>query len=134
MFFSKKLKKFDNIKHCFFSRKNGFSKGHYSSLNCGLGSSETITVQLTNFGNFPQSSFPISYVLNNGAPVTETYTGTINPQDTLTYVFSTIQDLSVKGRYVFDAYTSLVTDTMAANDGVDATLSATRSKRGLSVS
>ena len=27
MFFSKKLKKFKNIKHCFFSRKNGFSKG-----------------------------------------------------------------------------------------------------------
>ena len=40
MFFSKKLKKFKNIKHCFFSRKNGFSKGHYSSLNCGLGSED----------------------------------------------------------------------------------------------
>ena len=40
MFFSKKLKKFENIKHCFFSRKNGFSKGHYLSLNCGLGSSD----------------------------------------------------------------------------------------------
>ena len=40
MFFSKELKKFENIKHCFFSRKNGFSKGHYSSLNCGLGSGD----------------------------------------------------------------------------------------------
>jgi len=40
MFFSKKLKKFENIKHCFFSRKNGFSKGHYLSLNCGLGSGD----------------------------------------------------------------------------------------------
>ena len=40
MFFSKKLKKFKNIKHCFFSRKNGFSKGHYSSLNCGSGSGD----------------------------------------------------------------------------------------------
>ncbi len=40
MFFSKKLKKFKNIKHCFFSRKNGFSKGYYKSLNCGLGSSD----------------------------------------------------------------------------------------------
>jgi len=40
MFFSKKLKKFENIKHCFFSRKNGFSKGHFLSLNCGLGSSD----------------------------------------------------------------------------------------------
>ena len=40
MFFSKKLKKFENIKHCFFSRKNGFSKGYYESLNCGLGSDD----------------------------------------------------------------------------------------------
>jgi hypothetical protein len=38
MFFSKNLEKFNNIKHCFFSRKNGFSKGLYKSLNCGLGS------------------------------------------------------------------------------------------------
>jgi len=40
MFFSKKLQQFKNIKHCFFSRKNGFSKGIYKSLNCGLGSSD----------------------------------------------------------------------------------------------
>ena len=40
MFFSKKLQKFKNLKHCFFSRKNGFSKGHYTSLNCGLGSGD----------------------------------------------------------------------------------------------
>jgi len=40
MFFSKKLKKFENLKHCFFSRKNGVSKGYYKSLNCGLGSND----------------------------------------------------------------------------------------------
>ena len=40
MLFSKKLQKFENLKHCFFSRKNGFSKGLYASLNCGLGSDD----------------------------------------------------------------------------------------------
>ena len=40
MFFSKKLSKFQNLKHCFFSRKNGFSKGIYKSLNCGPGSND----------------------------------------------------------------------------------------------
>ena len=40
MFFSQKLQKFENLKHCFFSRKNGFSKGLYASLNCGLGSDD----------------------------------------------------------------------------------------------
>jgi len=40
MFFSSKLNKFENLKHCFFSRKNGVSKGYYESLNCGLGSND----------------------------------------------------------------------------------------------
>ena len=40
MFFSSKLKKFENLKHCFFSRKNGVSQGFYESLNCGLGSGD----------------------------------------------------------------------------------------------
>ena len=41
MFYSKKLKKFNNIKHCFFSRKGGFSKDIYKSLNCGRGSKDS---------------------------------------------------------------------------------------------
>ena len=40
MFYSKKLKKIGKIKHCFFSRKNGFSKGIYKGLNCGKGSKD----------------------------------------------------------------------------------------------
>ena len=40
MFFSAKLKKFKKIKHCFFSRKGGYSKGIYRSLNCGMGSND----------------------------------------------------------------------------------------------
>ena len=40
MFFSSKLKKFENIKHCFFSRNDGVSKGFYKSLNCGLESDD----------------------------------------------------------------------------------------------
>ena len=40
MLYSKKLKKFKNIKHCFFSKNGGVSKGAYSSLNCGLGSND----------------------------------------------------------------------------------------------
>jgi len=40
MFYSKNLKKNNNIQHCFFSRKNGVSKGIYESLNCGIGSKD----------------------------------------------------------------------------------------------
>jgi len=40
MFYSKKLRKCKKITHCFFSRKGGFSKGIYKSLNCGKGSKD----------------------------------------------------------------------------------------------
>lgn len=40
MIVSKKLKKFNNIKHGFFNRKGGVSSGIYKSLNCGIGSSD----------------------------------------------------------------------------------------------
>ncbi|MDB4846423.1 peptidoglycan editing factor PgeF [Pelagibacteraceae bacterium] len=37
---SKKISKFKVIKHGFFNRRGGTSKGIYKSLNCGLGSSD----------------------------------------------------------------------------------------------
>ena len=40
MFFSNQLKNISNLKHCFFSRKNGVSKRIYNSLNCGLNSKD----------------------------------------------------------------------------------------------
>ena len=40
MFYSKKLKRFKEIKHCFFSKRNGYSTGIYKSLNCGHGSKD----------------------------------------------------------------------------------------------
>ena len=41
MFYSKNLKKIKNINHCFFSRKKGFSRGIFKSLNCGRGSKDS---------------------------------------------------------------------------------------------
>ena len=41
MLYSKKLLKFKKIKHCFFNKGSGFSKGIYKSLNCGLGSNDS---------------------------------------------------------------------------------------------
>ena len=43
MFCSKKLIKFKNIRHGFFNREGGVSKGIYKSLNCGPGSKDKIT-------------------------------------------------------------------------------------------
>ncbi|OUW48186.1 MAG: hypothetical protein CBD56_03020 [Candidatus Pelagibacter sp. TMED196] len=43
MFYSKNLMSEVNLKHCFFSRKNGVSSGIYESLNCGIGSNDDIS-------------------------------------------------------------------------------------------
>ena len=40
MFFSNQLMRNSNIRHCFFSKNNGVSKGIYKSLNCGYGSND----------------------------------------------------------------------------------------------
>ena len=40
MFYSNNFKNLEEIQHCFFSRKNGNSKGIYESLNCGIGSKD----------------------------------------------------------------------------------------------
>ena len=42
MFKSKKLSKFKKIRHGFFNREGGVSKGIYKSLNCGPGSKDKI--------------------------------------------------------------------------------------------
>ena len=42
MLYSKKLIKLKKIRHAFFNRKGGFSRGVYESLNCGLGSNDNI--------------------------------------------------------------------------------------------
>ena len=50
MFYSKNLKKLKKIKHCFFSKRNGFSKGIYKSLNCGKGSKDKKSNIVKNLG------------------------------------------------------------------------------------
>ena len=64
MFVSEKLKKFKNLRHCFFSRKNGVSEGIYKSLNCGLGSNDVQKNVLKNLEivskKISESCYPIT--------------------------------------------------------------------------
>ncbi|MDA8822754.1 peptidoglycan editing factor PgeF [Candidatus Pelagibacter bacterium] len=57
MFYSKKFNKFKSIKHCFFSRKGGFSKGIYKSLNCGRGSKDNKINIIKNLNYVSQKLF-----------------------------------------------------------------------------
>jgi hypothetical protein len=78
---------------------------------------ETVTVTIQNFGTNTQSSIPVSYTIDAGTPVNETYTGTLTAGATDTYVFTTTADLSVTNQtYNIVATTNLAGDALPGND------------------
>ena len=82
-----------------------------------LGSNETVTVLINNFGTNPQLGFPVSYKINNGTPVTETVTATVAPGNTYTYSFSQKANLGGAGvTYALKSYTTLASDENHYND------------------
>ena len=90
-----------------------------SPLSGTLTNNETVTVSIFNYGENDISNFDVSFQLDSGAVVTETYTGTIVTGETVQHTFSTTVDMSTVGTtYVIQAYTSLTDDENAANDGV----------------
>lgn len=82
---------------------------------CGLGM-ETVTIQVKNYGTAAQSNFDVVYALNSVAISPETVTATVNPGDTLTYVFTTMANMSTPMVYTIDAWTDLTTDSDNNND------------------
>ena len=83
---------------------------------CALSNQETIRVTITNTGTASQTNFPVSYKINNLAPVTETFTGTVAAFGTATHTFATKADLSNVGSYRIQGKALLTTDGNASND------------------
>lgn len=82
-----------------------------------LGAAETVTVTITNFGAETQTSIPVSYSIDGGTEVNETYTGSIAPGASDSYSFTSTADLSVMGvTYAISATTTLAGDGDATND------------------
>ena len=84
----------------------------------GLTAAETVTVTITNFGGEPQTSIPVSYSIDGGAPITETWTGSIDTGETDTYTFTATADLSALAVYEFVVGTSLAGDADTTNDAI----------------
>ena len=59
--------------------------------------SESVTVSITNFGEYPASGFDVSFQLDGGAVVTEFYAGTVASEETVQHTFSTTVDMSTVG-------------------------------------
>ncbi|MFN8165423.1 MAG: choice-of-anchor J domain-containing protein [Bacteroidia bacterium] len=84
--------------------------------SCMLSAAEPVTVLLKNYGVDPISNFDVSYSVNFGTPVTETYSGTLNSGDTASYTFTATADLSMPMIYEVDAWTTITNDVATGND------------------
>ncbi len=84
-----------------------------------LSNSESVTVSIFNYGEDAVSNFDVSYQLDSGTIITETYSGTVESTETVQHTFSTTADLSTVGQtYVIVSYTSLSGDEDSSNDGI----------------
>ena len=82
-----------------------------------LSNSESVTVSIFNYGEDAVSNFDVSYQLDSGTVITETYSGTVESTETVQHTFSTTADLSTVGEtYQICAYTSLAGDEDTSND------------------
>ncbi|TSE08003.1 T9SS type A sorting domain-containing protein [Aquimarina algiphila] len=89
------------------------------SLDSGLSvSPESVTVTLYNYGTVAQTNIPVFYMLNNGTRIEETFTGTIQPQEEVSYTFNTQAELIGIGNFEFTIGTTLATDENTENDNI----------------
>jgi hypothetical protein len=75
----------------------------------------TVTVTLKNYGTTTLTSIPVKYTVNNGTPVSETWTGSLLSNATTNYTFATTF-VSPATDYSVCAYTSLTADAHNFND------------------
>jgi len=76
--------------------------------------SEEIKINIFNFGIASASNFEVSYQIDGGAAVTETFTGTLESLQSVEFVFAQRADLSTMGQnYTITASTNLDSDEFA---------------------
>ena len=82
-----------------------------------LTASEDVTVTIFNYGENDASNFDVTYQVDGGSTITETYTGTIGSALTDQYTFSATTDMSTVGNtYSITASTAMSGDEDTAND------------------
>jgi hypothetical protein len=79
--------------------------------DCDLSNAESIEVWVENQGLSAESNFDVSYGVNGGAVVVETFTGQLAPGDTLMHVFAATADMSADGVYDVALHVDLATDS-----------------------
>ncbi len=84
-----------------------------------LTSSETITVTIRNYGLDTQTEIPVSFQINGGTIINETFTGSLAGSTNEQFTFTATGDFSNVGEtYEVKAFTSLAADMDTANDTI----------------
>ncbi|MAP54029.1 T9SS type A sorting domain-containing protein [Altibacter sp.] len=82
-----------------------------------LSNAEDITVTIKNYGTATQTNIPVTYSVDGGTLVSETYTGSIAAGATDTYTFTVPADLSIENQlYRIETNTNLAGDNFTDND------------------
>ncbi len=84
----------------------------------GLSETESITVKINNLGGALQNNFDVTYILDNGTPVTEQVPDTIPGPGNLNYTFIQTADFSAIGEYELTVFTTLPGDSDNSNDSI----------------
>ena len=86
-----------------------------------LTDSEIITISIFNYGENSISNFDVSYQLDDGTIITETFTGTIASGETAQYTFNATVDMSILGNiYNITSFVTLSEDGDFENDSFTA--------------
>jgi hypothetical protein len=93
--------------------------------SCGLGSTEHISVSIRNNGTDPASNFEVKAKADNGTWITETFTGTIDPDSAANYTFTNTVNLSSIGVHNLVVALNLTGDPIVNNDTIKSTVSTT---------
>ncbi|MBU0487521.1 MAG: carboxypeptidase regulatory-like domain-containing protein [Bacteroidetes bacterium] len=109
-----------NLASTFKQNNIGISKILSPHTGANNTNSESVDVEITNFGLNEQTGFNVSYIIDGNTTVTETINSTIDPFSKINYTFTTPADMSSLGSYSFKIYSSLNND----EDNSDDTLSA----------
>ena len=88
---------------------------------CDLGTSEEVSVEVTNYGNTTESFFPVAYTFE-GTEFQEIFNDDLEPGEIKVHNFTTPVDLSTQGEYTIEAYTLLPGDSNSGNDSDEKTI------------
>jgi PKD repeat protein len=89
---------------------------------CGLSNTDTVKIEVINYGSTTLSSIPVAYRMNGGTVVNETFTGSLTINALGNYTFNAAVPLNGVGPFNFEIWTNLTGDMLKTNDTIRVTV------------